>query len=117
MARFNREALLIDEADDKVLVTTFTNELSSGEFFFSVYKNDMKMMTDMLYRATKHMNANDTMIAQRGKTKKRERQDDPLSDEQALAEDNSGPNGQALAKDNEPSKSNRKTSLTGDRIK
>lgn len=97
---------MIDKADDKVLVTAFTNGLCSGEFFFSIYKNDMKTMTDMLYRATKYMNVDDTMIARGGKTKKRERQDYPLPDGQALAEDNSSLDGQALAKDNEPSKSN-----------
>ena len=49
VTRFNKEALLIDEADDKVLVTAFTNGLRSGKFLFSVYKNDLKTMTDMLY--------------------------------------------------------------------
>ena len=36
----NKKALLIDEVDDKVLVTTFTNGLQSKEFLFSIYKND-----------------------------------------------------------------------------
>ena len=31
MTRFNKEALLIDEADDKVLVTVFTNGLKRGD--------------------------------------------------------------------------------------
>jgi len=61
---FNKEALLIDEADDKFLVTTFTNGLQSREFLFSIYENDLKTMTDMLYKATKYMNAKDAMIAQ-----------------------------------------------------
>ena len=34
-------------------------------------------MTDMLYKATKYMNAKDAMTSWGGKTKKRERQDDP----------------------------------------
>ena len=51
VAQFNKEALLIDEADDKVLVTSFTNGLYSGEFLFSIYKNDPKTIMDMLYRA------------------------------------------------------------------
>ncbi|XP_075663069.1 uncharacterized protein LOC142632577 [Castanea sativa] len=80
MNHFNKEALLIDETDDKVLVTTFTNRLQPGEFFFSIYKNNLKMMADMLYKATKYMNAEDAMIAQGGRPKKRERQDDPLLD-------------------------------------
>ena len=61
VAQFNKEALLINEVDNKVLVTTFTNGLFSREFLFSVYKNDSKMMTDMLYKATKYMNAKNAM--------------------------------------------------------
>ncbi|XP_075645814.1 uncharacterized protein LOC142616974 [Castanea sativa] len=76
VTRFNKEAPLIDEADDKVLVTTFTNGLQSREFLFSIYKNDPKTMADMLYKATKYMNAEDTMIARGGKPKKKERQED-----------------------------------------
>ena len=44
---FNKEALLIDKVDDKVLVTAFTNGLQSREFLFSIYKNDLKTMFDM----------------------------------------------------------------------
>ena len=76
VTRFNKEALLIDEADDKVLVTAFTNGLQFGEFIFSIYKNDPNIMTEMLYKATKYMNVEDAMIAQEGRLKKRERQDD-----------------------------------------
>ena len=63
VTRFNKEALLIDEADGKVLVTTFTNGLQSRDFLFSVYKKDSKTMADMLYRVIKYMNVEDTMIA------------------------------------------------------
>ena len=62
MTRFNKEAFLIDEVDDKVLVISFTNRLQFGEFLFSIYKNDLKTMTDMLYKAMKYMNTEDTMI-------------------------------------------------------
>ena len=62
VTHFNKEALLIDEVDDKVLVTAFTNKLQLGEFLFSIYKNDLKTMTDMLYKAMKYMNTEDTMI-------------------------------------------------------
>ena len=77
---FNKEALLIDEADDKVLVTAFTNRLQSEEFLFSIYKNDLKTMTNMLYKATKYMNAEDAIIVRGSRLKKRERQDDPLQE-------------------------------------
>jgi len=71
---------LIDEADDKVLVTAFTNGLQFGKFLFSIYKNNPKMMADMLYKAMKYINAKDAMIARGGRLKKRERQDDPRLD-------------------------------------
>jgi len=72
MTRFNKEALLIDKANDKVLVIAFTNGLQFGEFLFSIYKNDVKTMTDMLYKAIKYMNAEDVMIA-RGADRRREK--------------------------------------------
>ena len=43
---------------------------------FSLYKNDPKTMTNVLYRATKYMNVEDTLLAREEKPKKRERQED-----------------------------------------
>ena len=40
ITRFNKEALSIDEADNKILVAAFTNGLQKGKFLFSLYKND-----------------------------------------------------------------------------
>ena len=65
--------LLIDEADDKILVAAFMNGLRKGKFLFSLYKNDPKTMSDVLYRATKYMNAKDALLAREEKPKKRER--------------------------------------------
>ena len=59
MTRFNKEALSIDEADDKILVAAFTNGLRKGKFLFSLYKNDPKTMSEVLYRAIKYMNVED----------------------------------------------------------
>ena len=73
IAYFNKEALLIDEADDKILVAAFTNGLWKSQFLFSLYKNDPKIMSDVLYRATKYMNAEDALLAREEKPKKRER--------------------------------------------
>ena len=70
---FNKEALLIDKADDKILVAAFTNGLRKGKFLFSLYKNDSKTMSDVLYKATKYINAEDALLAQEEKPKKRER--------------------------------------------
>ena len=77
ITHFNKEALLIDEADDKILMAALMNELQKGKFLFSLYKNDSKTMSDVLYRATKYMNAEDALLAREEKPKKRERQEDP----------------------------------------
>lgn len=62
---------MIDKADDKVPVTAFTRGLRPGEFLFSLYKNNPKKIAEMLYKATKYMNAKDVMIAQGDGPKKR----------------------------------------------
>ena len=72
IARFSKKAFSIDKADDKILVAAFTNGLQKGKFLFSLYKNDPKTMSDVLYRATKYMNADDTLLAREEKSKKRE---------------------------------------------
>ena len=80
IACFNKEALSIDKADDKILVAAFTNGLRKGKFLFSLYKNDPKTMSDVLYRATKYMNAEDALLANEEKLKKRERQEEARQD-------------------------------------
>ena len=74
ITRFNKEALSIDEADDKILMAAFTNGLQKGKFLFSLHKNDPKTMSDVLYRATKYMNVEDALLDREEKPKKRERQ-------------------------------------------
>ena len=39
LTRFNKETLLVDEADDKVVLTALISGLQSGDFLFSVYKD------------------------------------------------------------------------------
>ena len=80
ITRFNKEALSIDEADDKILVVAFMNGLRKGKFLFSLYKNNPKTMLDVLYKVTKYMNAEDTLLAREEKPKKRERQEDVRQD-------------------------------------
>ena len=80
ITRFNKEALSIDEVDDKILMATFTNGLQKGKFLFSLHKNDPKTMSDVLYRATKYMNAEDALLAREEKPKKRERQKEAQQD-------------------------------------
>ncbi|XP_030964650.1 uncharacterized protein LOC115985897 [Quercus lobata] len=80
IARFDKKALSIDEADDKILVSAFTNGLQKGKFLFSLYKNDLMTMSDVLYRVTKYMNAEDALLAQKERPKKKERQEDTRQD-------------------------------------
>ena len=80
ITRFNKEALSINEVDDKILVVAFMNRLWKGKFLFSLYKNDPKSMSDVLYRATKYMNMEDALPAREEKPKKRERQEDIQQD-------------------------------------
>ena len=81
ISHFNKEALSIDEADDKILVVAFTNGLRKGKFLFSLYKNDLKTMSEVLYRATKYINAEDALLAREEKPKKRERQEETRQDQ------------------------------------
>jgi len=80
IARFNKEALSINEVDDKKLVAAFTNGLQKGKFLFSLYKNDPKTMSDVLYRATKYMNVEDTLLAREKKPRKKERKEESQED-------------------------------------
>ena len=72
---------MIDEANDKILIAAFTNGLQKGKFLFSLYKNDLKTMSEVLYKATKYMNSEDALPAREEKPKKRERQDDTRQDQ------------------------------------
>ena len=78
---FNKEALSIDEVDDKILVTAFTNGLRKGKFLFSLYKNDPKTMSEVLYKVTEYMNAEDALLAREEKPRKRERMEDARQDQ------------------------------------
>ena len=70
ITHFNKEAFSIDEADNKILVTAFTNGLRKDKFLFSLYKNDPKTMSGVLYRATNYMNVEDALLAQEEKPKR-----------------------------------------------
>ena len=56
------------------------NGLRKGKFLFSLYNNDSKIMSDVLYRVTKYMNMEDALLAREERPKKRERQEDVWTD-------------------------------------
>ena len=57
MKRFTRETLEVDEADDKVQLTTFKARLRSRDLLASLAKNPPRTMAEMLLKAQKYMNA------------------------------------------------------------
>ena len=63
MKRFTRETLEVDEADDKVQLTTFKAGLRSRDLVASLAKNPPRMMAEMLLKAQKYMNAEDAVAA------------------------------------------------------
>ena len=68
MKRFTREILEIDEADDKVQLTTF----KAKEFMVALMKSPPQMMAKMLLKAEKYMNIENALIAIGDKEKPRE---------------------------------------------
>ena len=63
MKCFTRETLEVDEANNKVQLTTFKARLKSKEFVVSLMKNPPKTMVEMLLKAQKYMNAEDALAA------------------------------------------------------
>ena len=61
-------------------MVTFTNGLRKDKFLFSLYKNDPKTMSDVLYRVIKYMNTEDAILDRKEKPKKKERQEDIRQD-------------------------------------
>ena len=84
ISRFNKEPLLIDESDDKIFVVAFTNVLWKSKFLFFLYKNDSKTMSEVLYRATKYMNAEDALLSREEKPRKKERREDIQQDQRRM---------------------------------
>jgi hypothetical protein len=63
LTRFNKETLLVEGADDKVVLTAFISGLQSGDFLFLVYKDPLSTMTEMMYEAQRHMNGEEALQA------------------------------------------------------
>ena len=80
IACFNKEAISINEADDKILVVAFTNGLQKGKFLFTLYKNNPRTMSNVLFRPTKYMNVEDALLAREEKPKKMDRQENAWQD-------------------------------------
>ena len=65
---FNREALSVDEVDDKLLLAAFHNGVNSDIFIHKLYEKEPQSMAELVHSAQNFMNAEDAII-----TKKRKR--------------------------------------------
>ena len=63
----------VDEADDKVQLTTFKVGLKSREFMVSLVKNPPKTIAKMLLKAQKYMNDEDALASIEGVESPRKR--------------------------------------------
>ena len=77
ITRFNKEALTVDEMDDKLLLAAFHNGVNSDLFIHKFYKKEPQTMAELVHSAQNFMNAKNTIIAK--KRKRAERMEaDPL---------------------------------------
>ena len=67
ITRFNREALTVDEVDDKLLLAAFHNGVNSGLFIHKLYEKEPQSMAELVYSAQNFMNAEHAIIAKKRK--------------------------------------------------
>ena len=71
ITRFNREALTVDEVDDKLLLAAFHNGVNSDLFIHKLYEKELQSMAELVHLAQNFMNAKDAIIAKRKKRAER----------------------------------------------
>ena len=77
MKPFNNVVLEIDKVDDQVIMMTFQVGLNNPDLVFSLGKTPPTSMTDLLFKAQKYMNGDDSLTVKEltGKRKKKEPSD------------------------------------------
>ena len=63
LTKFNREVLLVNKADDMVVLTAFISGLKLDNFLFSMHKDPPSTMAERMYEAQKYMNREDALQA------------------------------------------------------
>ena len=71
ITRFNREALIMDEVDDKLLLAAFHNGVNSDLFIHKLYEKKPQSMAKLVHSIQSFMNAEDAIIAKKRKRAKR----------------------------------------------
>ena len=67
ITRFNREALTVDEMDDKLLLAAFHNGVNSDLFIHKLYEQEPQTMAELIHSAQNFMNVEDVIIAKKRK--------------------------------------------------
>ena len=71
ITRFNREALIVDEVDDKLLLTAFHNGVNYDLFIHKFYEKKPQSMAKLVHSIQNFMNAEDVIIAKKRKRAER----------------------------------------------
>ncbi|XP_030969721.1 uncharacterized protein LOC115989997 [Quercus lobata] len=71
ITRFNREALSVDEVDDKLLLAAFHNGINSDLFIHKLYEKEPQTMAELVHSTQNFMNAEDAIIAKKRKRAER----------------------------------------------
>ena len=71
ITRFNKEALIVDKVDDKLLLAAFRNGVNFDLFIHKLYKKEPQSMAKLVHSAQNFMNAEDAIIAKKGKRAER----------------------------------------------
>ena len=69
--RFNREALSVDEVDDKFLLAAFHNGVNFDLFIHKLYEKEPQSMVELVHLAQNFMNAEYAIIAKKRKRSER----------------------------------------------
>ena len=67
ISRFNREDLLVDEMDDKILLAAFYNGVTSSLFIHKLYDQERQTMAKLIHSAQGFMNVEDAIINKKKK--------------------------------------------------
>ena len=67
ISRFNKEALLVDEMDNKILLVAFYNEINSDMFIHKLYDQEPQTMVELIHLTQSFKNVEDAIIAKKKK--------------------------------------------------
>ena len=71
ITHFNREALTVDEMNNKLLLASFHNGVSSDLFIYKLYDQEPQTMVELIHSTQSFMNTEDAIIAKKRKRAER----------------------------------------------